>query len=185
MLAKFSKIHDGGSQPGQAGVTLEPGKNYDKIAKHFEVRIAESPGDDTTLRLVFPDQGSSFTNPAHLWQRRSSSRRQNQPNGNRTEADMMKQVTVVERPLAKQDLTQLRAKSAGHLELRRLLREIALLMGYGVAHSFETVPVEVQIHRDNSGKGFIGKSDGEVKNLTVTIPKRLKSWWEEDQQAPQ
>jgi uracil phosphoribosyltransferase len=94
-------------------------------------------------------------------------------------------MTVVERPLAKQNLTQLRAKSAGHLELRRLLREIALLMGYGVAHSFETVPVEVQIHRDNSGKGFVDKSDGDVKSLFVTIPKRLKSWWEEDQQAPQ
>jgi hypothetical protein len=54
-----------------------------------------------------------------------------------------------------------------------------------VAHSFETVPVEFQIHRDNSGKGFVDKSDGDLKNLSVTIPKRLKSWWEDDQQAPQ
>jgi hypothetical protein len=36
-------------------VALEPGKNYDKIAKHCKVRIAQSPGDNTTLRLVFPD----------------------------------------------------------------------------------------------------------------------------------
>jgi uracil phosphoribosyltransferase len=98
---------------------------------------------------------------------------------------MMKQVTVVERPLAKQNLTQLRAKSAGHLEFRWLLREIALLMGQEAAHSFETVPVEVQIHRDNCGKGFVDKSEGEVKNLSVTIPKRLKSWREEDRKARQ
>ena len=44
----------------------------------------------------------------------------------------MEQVTVVEHPLVTQNLTQVRAKSTGHLDFRRLLGEISLLMGYEV-----------------------------------------------------
>ena len=56
----------------------------------------------------------------------------------------MKNVIIVEHPLVRHNLTCLRNKNTQHLEFRRLLGEISLLMSYEIARSFETREVQIQ-----------------------------------------
>ncbi|HUD48076.1 MAG TPA: uracil phosphoribosyltransferase [Candidatus Baltobacteraceae bacterium] len=56
----------------------------------------------------------------------------------------MKNVVVVDHPLVKHNLTRLRNKNTQHLEFRRLLGEISLLMSYEIARSFETREVKIE-----------------------------------------
>ena len=50
----------------------------------------------------------------------------------------------VDHPLIRQNMTRLRDKNTSRIEFRRLLCEIALLMGYEIARSFETVETPVE-----------------------------------------
>jgi uracil phosphoribosyltransferase len=56
----------------------------------------------------------------------------------------MKNVVVVDHPLVRHNLTGLRDKNTQHLEFRRLLGEISLLMSYEIARSFETGEMRIQ-----------------------------------------
>jgi uracil phosphoribosyltransferase len=56
----------------------------------------------------------------------------------------MKDVVVVDHPLVRHNLTCLRDKNTQHLEFRRLLGEISLLMSYEIARSFETIDAQIQ-----------------------------------------
>jgi uracil phosphoribosyltransferase len=55
----------------------------------------------------------------------------------------MKNVIVVDHPLVGHNLTRLRDKNTQHLEFRRLLGEISLLMSYEIARSFETLETQI------------------------------------------
>jgi uracil phosphoribosyltransferase len=56
----------------------------------------------------------------------------------------MRNVVIVDHPLVRHNLTCLRNKNTQHLEFRRLLGEISLLMSYEIARSFETRDVQIQ-----------------------------------------
>lgn len=56
----------------------------------------------------------------------------------------MKNVVVVDHPLVGHNLTCLRNKNTQHLEFRRSLGEISLLMSYEIARSFETREVHIE-----------------------------------------
>lgn len=56
----------------------------------------------------------------------------------------MKNLVIVDHPLVRHNLTRLRDKNTQHLEFRRLLGEISLLMSYEIARSFETRDVQIQ-----------------------------------------
>src|SRR5580692_7118430 len=56
----------------------------------------------------------------------------------------MNNLVVVDHPLVRHNLTRLRDQGTQHLEFRRLLGEISLLMSYEIARSFETREVGVQ-----------------------------------------
>jgi uracil phosphoribosyltransferase len=56
----------------------------------------------------------------------------------------MKNLVVVDHPLVGHNLTRLRDKNTQHLEFRRLLGEISLLMSYEIARSFETSEAQIQ-----------------------------------------
>jgi uracil phosphoribosyltransferase len=50
----------------------------------------------------------------------------------------------IDHPLIRQNMTKLRDKNTPRIEFRRLLAEIALLMGYEIARSFETEEIKVE-----------------------------------------
>jgi uracil phosphoribosyltransferase len=56
----------------------------------------------------------------------------------------MKNLVVVDHPLVGHKLTRLRDKNTQHLEFRRLLGEISILMSYEIARSFETREARIQ-----------------------------------------
>jgi uracil phosphoribosyltransferase len=56
----------------------------------------------------------------------------------------MRNVVIVDHPLVRHNLTCLRDKNTQHLEFRRLIGEISLLMSYEIARSFETREVQIQ-----------------------------------------
>jgi uracil phosphoribosyltransferase len=56
----------------------------------------------------------------------------------------MKNVVVVDHPLVRHNLARLRDKNTQHLEFRRLLEEISLLMSFEIARSFETSEIQIQ-----------------------------------------
>ncbi|HEX4121196.1 MAG TPA: uracil phosphoribosyltransferase [Verrucomicrobiae bacterium] len=56
----------------------------------------------------------------------------------------MNNLVIVDHPLVRHNLTCLRDKNTQHLEFRRLLGEISLLMSYEIARSFETRQVQIQ-----------------------------------------
>ena len=60
------------------------------------------------------------------------------------ENSLMNNVVVVDHPLVRHNLASLRDKNTQHLNFRRLLGEISLLMSYEIARSFETREVKIQ-----------------------------------------
>jgi uracil phosphoribosyltransferase len=56
----------------------------------------------------------------------------------------MKNVVIVDHPLVSHNLTRLRNIETQHLEFRRLLGEISLLMSYEIARSFQTREIQIQ-----------------------------------------
>jgi uracil phosphoribosyltransferase len=56
----------------------------------------------------------------------------------------MKNLVVVDHPMVGHKLTRLRDKNTQHLEFRRLLGEISILMSYEIARSFETREARIQ-----------------------------------------
>jgi uracil phosphoribosyltransferase len=55
----------------------------------------------------------------------------------------MNNLVIVDHPLVKHNLTCLRDRNTQHLEFRRLLGEISLLMSYEIARSFQTREIRI------------------------------------------